>query len=82
MDDLDLEVEDEAPETEASPLREAASVAFPGTTWDSEKLAALKELIHLCSGASYDDEDDFKPKKKAAQSNLMAVFGPSIKGRK
>lgn len=68
MDEL---MDDEPEAEESSPLKEAASEAFPDTVWDENRLAALKELIHLCSGKTYDeDAEEEKPK-----SNLAVIFG-------
>ena len=55
--DLDMETEDEMSEDMGDPeLSAAASAAFPDIKWDGSRLAALKDLIHLCSEKDYGDE--------------------------
>jgi hypothetical protein len=72
----DDEMDEDAPAS--SPLQEAAEAAFPGTPWDEDRLAALKELIHLCSGESYDDEEEADEGDKP-KSNLALIFGAAPK---
>lgn len=75
------DVEDE-PE-KASPLMEAAQTAFPDQEWDEDRLAGLKELLRLCSGTSYDEDDeDMGPPKKKPGTLEVAIFGPGKKAKK
>lgn len=70
--DLDMETEDEMSEDMGDPeLSAAASAAFPDIEWDGTRLAALKDLIHLCSRKDYGDEEMGSDDK----GGLALVFG-------
>ena len=70
-DDSEDEYSSESDSEPASELMTAARDAFPDQEWNEERLAALKELIHLCSETDYGEE----PKKKSGDEGLALVFG-------
>lgn len=76
---FDDDMEEDAPAS--SPLQEAAEAAFPGEPWDEDRLAALKELIHLCSGESYEEEEE-DDEGESPKSNLALIFGTPKKKAK
>lgn len=76
---------DEGPSEESGELGSAAAAAFPEQEWDEARLAALKDLIHLCSQSEYgseiEDEDDGPvPGKKGPGRDVLALmFGDKSK---
>ena len=72
---------EESPEG-PSELQSAASAAFPDQEWDESRLAAMKDLIMLCSGSDYaaDEDEDTSPAKKGPGKDVLELmFGPKKK---
>jgi hypothetical protein len=73
FDEEEDDTEEMPPESEegGSDVASAASAAFPDQEWSSERLAALKDLIHLCGSSDYEEE---KPKKEKG-AGFDLIFG-------
>jgi hypothetical protein len=65
---------DEHMDDEHAELKQAAEEAFPDSgEWTDDRLAALKELIKMCSGADYGEEES--EGESPHKETLALLFG-------